>query len=158
MNRTFKLYTDACKTGLGAVLTQDFPIPNQFKKDGSPIMKERVISYASRSNHGAESNYGATQLEQLAVVWAVDHYKHYLYGKPFYVITDHTALKALMNQEDPKGKFARWSMKLQPYDIDLIYKPGPKHGNADAISRRPHTKKVQFVERLPKGKPWEETY
>ena len=158
MNRPFKLHTDACKTGLGAVLTQDFPVPGKFKKDGSPVMQEKVISYASRSNHGAESNYGATQLEQLAVVWAVDHYKHYLYGKPFFVITDHTALKALMKQEDPKGKFARWSMKLQPYDIDMLYKPGRLHRNADALSRRPHRKQVIFVERLPKAPAWDETY
>jgi hypothetical protein len=158
MKRTFKLHTDACKTGLGAVLTQDFPVPGQFKKDGSPIMQEKVISYASRSNHGAESNYGATQLEQLAVVWAVDHFKHYLYGKPFYIITDHTALKALMKQEDPKGKFARWSMRLQPYDIDMLYKPGRLHRNADALSRHPHRKTVVFKERLPKAQAWEETY
>src|SRR5690349_4952694 len=158
MKRTFKLHTDACKTGLGAVLTQDFPVPGKFKKDGSPVMQEKVISYASRSNHGAKSNYGATHLEQLAVVWAVDHYKHYLYRKPFYVITDHTALKALMSQEDPKGKFARWSMRLQPYDIDLLYKPGRLHQNADTLSCRPDHKNVIFVERLPKAPAWDETY
>ena len=156
MNKPFRLHTDASKLGLGAVLTQDFEIPGRVDKKGKPLIKERVISYASRSNHNGERNYGATQLEQLAVVWAIDHYRHYLHGRPFQVITDHQALKSLMKMKDPKGIYARWIMRLQPYDIDMVYKPGRKHGNADALSRRPH--RVTFVERLPKGPAWRETY
>jgi hypothetical protein len=130
------------------VLTQDFTIPSKFDKRGRPLIKERVISYASRSNRNGERNYGATQLEQLAVVWAVEHYRHYLWGRPFEVITDHQALKSLMKMKDPKGIYARWIMRLRPYDIDMIYKPGCKHGHADALSRRPL---VTFKEHLPQG-------
>jgi hypothetical protein len=155
MKKPFKLHTDASKLGLGAVLTQDFEIPGKVDKKGKPLIRERVISYASRSNHDGEKDYGATQLEQLAVVWAVDHYRHYLHGKAFQVITDHQALKSLMKMRDPKGLYARWIMKLQPFDIDVTYKPGRKHGNADALSRRP---KVTFIERLPKGPAWVEMY
>src|SRR3954470_1160167 len=68
LNKTFRLHTDACKTGLGAVLTQDFEIPGKLDRRGKPLIRERVIAYASRGYHGAESKYGATQLEQLAVV------------------------------------------------------------------------------------------
>ena len=106
MNRTFKLHTDACRTGLGAVLTQDFPVQGKVDRKGNPIYRERVISYASKSIHGAVQNYGATQLEQLAVVWAVEHYRHFLEGKPFRVITDHTALKSLMKMENPPALYA----------------------------------------------------
>ena len=74
LKRTFKLHTDACRNGLGAVLTQDFPVQGKYNKKGKQIHRERVISYASRANTGAVRNYGATQLEQLAVVWAVEHF------------------------------------------------------------------------------------
>ena len=165
MKKPFRLHTDASKIGLGAVLTQDFLVEGKLDKNGKPIYRERVISYASRSNHGAEQNYGATQLEQLAVVWAVEHYRHYLIGNAFQVVTDHQALKSLMKMKDPKGLYARWIMKLLPYDLDMVYKPGKKHTAADALSRRPYrieTKlpKVTFKERLivPDDKRHNETY
>src|SRR5436305_5464866 len=89
LKRTFKLHTDTCRLGLGAVLTQDFPVKGKFNKKGKQIHRERVISYASRSVTGAQRNYVPTQLEQLAVVWAVEHYRHYLEGRSFQIITDH---------------------------------------------------------------------
>ena len=63
LKRTFKLHTDACRNGLGAVLTQDFPVRGKYNKKGKQIHRERVISYASQANTGAVQNYGATQLE-----------------------------------------------------------------------------------------------
>ena len=77
------LYTDASKFGLGAILAQRHD-------DG-----EHVIAYAGRATHGAEPNYGATQLECVAVVWAVQHFRHYLVGKKFTLVTDHSALRWL---------------------------------------------------------------
>jgi hypothetical protein len=92
-------------------------------------------------------------LETLAVVWATKHFNHYLAGAPFKLITDHSALRALLKLENPSGLFARWIMKLQPYDIDVIIKPGRLHMNADALSRTPH-RKPHFIECLPKQGPF----
>ena len=79
----FKLYTDASSFRLGAILAQD-------RSDG-----EHVIAYASHGTRNAEPNYGATKLECLAVVWAVRKFRHYLIGKKFKLIMDHSALKWL---------------------------------------------------------------
>ena len=78
------------------------------------------------------------------------------------MIIDHTALKSLMTMENPPALYSRWIMKLQPYDIDIIYKKGKLHRNADALSRRPHqdqdtpTKRVSIKEKLGKGPPFTE--
>ena len=52
------------------------------------------------------------------------------------MVTDHQALTWLMKSENSlKGRRARWVLRLQPYDFEIIYKEGRKHKNADALSR-----------------------
>ena len=73
-------------------------------------------------------------LEILTVVWGIKHFKHYLAGAPFQLECDHQPLQQLIKQPDPTGIQARYIMHLQPYDIDLVIKPGKVHMNADALS------------------------
>lgn len=119
------LTTDASNKGLGTILSQS--------EDGSSE-GETVISYGSRSLKPAESNYSATHLEALAVVWAVNHYKHYLAGRKFVLYTDHAALKYIFNNPQPGAKLARWAAALMEYDYEVRYRPGSKNP-ADALSR-----------------------
>ena len=82
------------KKGLGAVLAQ--------KKLG----KEFVIAYASHSTNKVKENYSITDLECLAIVWAIKHFHHYL-SRPFTVVTNHAALKWLKTSKMTKGRRAR---------------------------------------------------
>ena len=144
-NKPFMLHTDASALGLGAVLSQ---MVGKYNKP---------IAYGSRRTSNTEAKYGSTQLEALAVIWGIKHFRHYLIGAPFLLLTDHSALRALLNIDNPQGLFARWIMNLQPYDIDVIIKPGRKHGNCDALSRTPHREVHHvpyFIERLPKHGPF----
>ena len=84
-SKDFTLETDASKIGLGAILSQ-------YQEDN----KLHPVAYASRSVSTAESNYAITNLETLAVVWAVTHFKYYLYGHKVTIITDHAAVKAIL--------------------------------------------------------------
>ena len=60
--------------------------------------KEHVIAYASRTLNPAEKNYAITELECLVVIWVVKYFiRHYIYGSKFTIITDHAALKWLLN-------------------------------------------------------------
>ena len=66
-----------------------------------------MIAYASHTLNKHEKNYGVTELECLAVVWAVKHFHHYLHRQKFTVITDHVALRYLKNMTNPSGKLGR---------------------------------------------------
>jgi RNase H-like domain found in reverse transcriptase/Reverse transcriptase (RNA-dependent DNA polymerase) len=124
--KEFILYTDASKIALGAVL-------HQIGNDG----KEHVVAYENKTLNSAEQNYSTTELECLAVVWAIEKFDYYIEGKKFKVITDHIALKWLFNKAIPKGRIGRWIARLQPYicNMEIIHKSGKSHTNADALSR-----------------------
>lgn len=122
----FILETDASVSGLGAVLAQ--------QQEGGLV---RPIAYASRSLQEHEKRYGATELEGLGVVWAVKHFRPYLYGHHCDIYTDHEALKSLLNTPQPSGKLARWGMAIQELDVRILHRSGKHNVNADALSRAP---------------------
>ena len=93
-DQEFMLETDASGVGLGAVLSQ--------KHDGNV----HPIAYASRSLDPQEKNYGITELETLALVWAVKYFRPYILGHRTTVYTDHAACTSLLNSARPSGKLA----------------------------------------------------
>lgn len=119
----FFVQTDASNYGLGAVLTQ------------TTDTGEQVICYLSRSLSRAERSYSATEKECLAVLWAVEKLRPYLEGLPFTVVTDHHSLQWLHNLKDPSGRLARWSIRLQQYDFNIIHRKGKDNIVPDLLSR-----------------------
>ena len=94
--KPFTLETDASIKGLGAILSQ-------VQDDG----KLHPLAYASRSLSQSEKNYANTELETLAVVWAVIHFRYYLYGNKVTVITHYAAVKTVLGTPNLNGKHAR---------------------------------------------------
>lgn len=123
-SKPFILSTDASNFAIGAVLSQEC--------DG----EEHPCAYASRQLSSPEVSYATTEKELLAVVWGVSHFRCYLYGRKFKIITDHAALKWLFSLKDPSSRLLRWTLKLGEYDYEVTHKPGKKHLNADALSRK----------------------
>ncbi|MCG7876282.1 MAG: RNase H-like domain-containing protein [Candidatus Thiodiazotropha endolucinida] len=121
----FVLDCDASNVGQGAVLSQ---IQNG---------EEKVICYFSRCFSKAERNYCVTRRELLAVVNAIKHFHHYLYGNRFTVRSDHGSLRWLLNFKILDGQLARMLTFLSAYDFSIQHRAGRLHSNCDALSRRP---------------------
>ncbi len=98
---------------------------------------ERVVAYGSTSLSPEQRNYCTTRKELLAVIKFTRQFRHYLLGRKFLVRTDHNSLTWLLNFRYPQGQLARWIEELSQYDLVIQHRPGKKHENADALSRRP---------------------
>uniref|UniRef100_A0AAV2MQ11 Reverse transcriptase n=1 Tax=Knipowitschia caucasica TaxID=637954 RepID=A0AAV2MQ11_KNICA len=127
-SRPFKVYTDASKDAVGAVLAQE--------NDGL----EHVVAYASQALTHTQKCWSTFDRELWAVVWAVREFKHYVGLSAFTIVTDHRPLLGLRGMSidnDPTGKRGRWILELDPFNWAIIHKDGSRHLNADALSRRP---------------------
>ena len=134
-DQSFILETDASYSGLGAVLAQT-------GDDGCV----HPIAYASRSLSSHERNYAITELETLALVWGVKHFRAYLLGHHCVVYTDHAACTSLLKAPHPSAKLARWAMVVQEMDLEIKHRAGKGNTNADALSRNPVESTVAQVD------------
>lgn len=122
--KEFILETDACNSGLGAVLSQNF--------EGV----EKPIAYASRTLQGAEKNYSITEKEMLGALWGMEYFKYHLYGREFVLRTDHKALEAFNTKGFLESARAqRWLERLQEFNFRVEYVPGKTIPHVDALSR-----------------------
>ena len=127
----FVLETDASVKGLGAVLSL---------RQADGVL--HPVAFASRSLSPAERNYSVTDLETLAVVWDMHHFRAYLYGHKVTVVTDLSAVKAVLGALNSSGKHARWWLKVFSSgvkDVQIVYRPGRENDRADALFRNPVT-------------------
>lgn len=122
-NKTFHITVDASKFVLGAVLSQ------------GTIGQDKPIAFASRTLNNSELNYSTIEKKCLAVVWAVQHFRPYVFGRKFNIITDHKSLLWLFNLKEPNSKLVRWRLKLEEYTYTILHKQRKLNKNADGLSR-----------------------
>ncbi|MBW0566512.1 hypothetical protein O181_106227 [Austropuccinia psidii MF-1] len=101
----FKQYFDASGDGLGAALHQVQIINDK------PV--EGPICFISRQINPTEARYGASQIECLCVVWALEKLNYVLEECVFEVITDFTAVKSLLNMKTPNRHMLIWQIAIQ---------------------------------------------
>ena len=141
---TFTLATDASNTAVGSVLTETV--------EG----EERVIAYASRVLNKTERRWPTYDKELWAVVWSIRHFRQYLVGTSFKVLTDHKPLlnlpHSIVVENDATGRRGRWAVELSSYDFSVSYRKGENNGNADAMSRPA----IEMLEEVEQDQDYEE--
>ncbi|XP_063218588.1 uncharacterized protein LOC134528851 [Bacillus rossius redtenbacheri] len=118
--------TDASQEGMGAVL---------YQVDGDGV--RRLIEYASAKFGPAERRYHVNEKECLAVVWALQRYRHQLEGRLFTLRTDSQCLRWLDSAQGRKSKFTCWAILIQEFSFSVEHVRGRENQLADELSRNP---------------------
>jgi hypothetical protein len=71
----------------------------------------------------------------LAVVYAINKFRHYLIGYSTFIHTDHSTIKYLMNKPITNAQITRCLLLLQEFDITIVDRPGKENVVADFLSR-----------------------
>ena len=126
---TFILYTDACNSSVGSVLSE--------LVNGT----ERVIAYDSKILTKSQVKWPTYDKELWAVVHAIRRFRQYTVGSKFVIVTDHKPLAnipgSIAVERDGTGRRGRWAVELSSFEFEVRVRAGSAHGNADALSRRP---------------------
>ena len=121
----------ASSSGLGAAL-------EQLTVDGW-----KPIAFTSRFLNPCEQRYSVNELELLGVLWSIEYFKNYLYGKNFRVLTNHRVLLSILKENRSKksynSRLTRW-IRLLLFQFDIESLPGAKMGLVDYTSRHPNQK------------------
>ncbi|XP_078241957.1 uncharacterized protein LOC144586866 [Pogona vitticeps] len=125
-DREFIIYTDASNSGVGAVLCQE-------DENGD----QHPVSYLSRKLQKGERHLATVEKECLAIVYAIQKAKPYIWGRHFTLCTDHSPLQWLKTMKTHNSKLMRWALNLQDYDFEVKVVRGSVNCVADALSRRP---------------------
>ena len=123
--KPYVITTDASQYAIGAYLGQEV--------DG--II--RPIWCLSRTLNRAETRYSTIEKELLAIVFALQRFKPYIYGQRFRIVTDHRPLIWLCGLNKPTSRLSRWSMLISEYAGKVEFVPGKENRVADALSRPP---------------------
>lgn len=119
----FKVETDASEFAIAATLSQ----------------AGRPVAFFSRTLNKSEQQHSSIEKEAYAIVESLRHWRHYLIGRYFEVITDQRSVSFMFNQQHSSKikneKIIRWRLELACFQFDIIYRPGRENVSADALSR-----------------------
>uniref|UniRef100_A0A8C2EQ68 Gypsy retrotransposon integrase-like protein 1 n=1 Tax=Cyprinus carpio TaxID=7962 RepID=A0A8C2EQ68_CYPCA len=129
---TLTLEVDASQKGIGVALVQD----------------NRPIAFGSKTLTECQSRYSNIEREMLAIVYGMQRYHIYLYGKSFVVVTDHKPLVTICTKplHAAPPRLQRMLIKTQGYNYSIVYRPGCQMILADTLSRLPNPENNEDIE------------
>ena len=122
-SKQFIIATDASDKGVGAVLFQ----MNGTKKD--------IISVVSKSLSDSQRRYAITKKELFAVIYALNKFNNYVYGRKFLLQTDHQSLLTIFSGKKENKVLNNWLHLVINYDFDIEHIRGVEHVFPDMLSR-----------------------
>jgi len=128
-NQPFVVETDACSTGIGAVLMQG----------------GRPIAYLSKALGPTHQHLSIYEKEFLALIMAVEKWRSYLQRQEFVIQSDHKSLSYLAEQNLQSELQRKAMTRLMGLQFKIVYKKGKENVDADALSRVGHLMAIQAV-------------
>ena len=124
----FRIEANSSDFTTGAVLSQQSPANNKW----------HPVAFLSKSLSPVERNYEIHDKEMLAIIRAIEEWRHFLEGAEhqFEIWTDHKNLEYFMSAKKLNRRQAQWSLYLTLFDFQLHHRPGSSMGKSDALSRR----------------------
>jgi len=122
----FHIEADSSDFTSGAVLSQQLP----------GVEKWHLVAFYSKSLSLVERNYEIHDKEMLAIIRALEEWRHFLEGArhPVEIWTDHKNLEYFMMAKKLNCHQAYWSLYLAHFDFKLVHCPGRCMGKPDALS------------------------
>jgi hypothetical protein len=125
-NLPYTIYTNASGRATAAVLMR-------VNEDG----ETRIVSSASRVLTPAEQRYSTCEQELLAIVYALQKFRIYVFGHKIILYTDNKSLSFLHKYALTSNRVARWVIELQQYGLKVCHTAGSRNFLADVLSRNP---------------------
>ena len=97
--------------------------------------QDHPVAYFSRKLLPHEVQYSIVEKECLTIRLATHAFRVYLLDREFVIEINHRSLEWLDWLKENNISLTRWSLALQPFSFSVVYCPGLKNGNADALSR-----------------------
>jgi len=123
LEQEYTMRTDASDVAIECVLMQDH---------GGLL---HPIAYVSRKLSDRERKYSVEERECLAIVWGIQKFNRYLYGKMFTIETDHCGLQYMRTGNIRNARVMRWNLAMQNYSFRVKYIRGEENAMADYLSR-----------------------
>ena len=121
VNKEMTITFDASHSGLESVLSQD----------------NKPVAYASRSMTDAETKYAQIEKELLAILFGMERFLQYTYGKEVIVESDHKPIEMIHQKSlaSSPPRLKGMLLRLQRYTYTVRYKPGPERHDPDMLSK-----------------------
>lgn len=120
-DKEFTIETDASGLGIGAVLTQ----------------QKHPVAFLSKALSSKNQSLSVYDKEMFAILYSVAKWRHYIFGRPFTILTDHQTLKHLLDQRISTPSQQKWLSKLMGYNYKIQYRAGNLNTVPDTLSRAP---------------------
>lgn len=160
LNHPYTVYTDSSSYGIGCALCQEYieeekddnqhgitsasslsknnesTYTNKGINTKPPVKKiVKYVGFMARSLSSSERNYSTTKRELLAIIFALQKFRKFLWGTKFQIMCDHRALTYIHTQKHANSMILNWFEYLQDFNFDVVYLPGVDNVLADRLSR-----------------------
>ena len=127
MSKPFVIYVDDSNFSVGACMAQITEVG------------ERPVAFASCKFNNTKERWATIHKEAYAALWALQKFKHWIFGKNVIVYLDHNPITFLTETAPKSAKLMRWALAIQEFDVTFGYRKGSTNMVADCLSRDVYT-------------------